>query len=235
MTQIALGAAGDAGVLLESKEPVGCKWKKCRENHVNKPSYPNDGVLSYNSTYKDDWVSAGKEPWILYGDGIDTKGNYAEYKNETPNANYLTNAASMVHPQYHTQKHHLIPVKSLDAFSILKHDAKLIGYDINHSNNGVCLPTYTLDIARHDLHRHRGRHSMKTYKAEVANLLRSVEKRCKNYCVLDVNGEIQQQKRLIEELDRQSARIHSLVKNWRLLLSSNALVYRNQSNARLAG
>jgi hypothetical protein len=231
MPQIPLNVSASLAVHVESIDLVDCEWKNCRKNHSTKPNYPNDGVVGYNNSYAEDWVNAGLEPWVRYKNGKDAKGTAKEYKKES--SRFADKASSLKYPQYHTHKHHLIPVKSIDKFNTLKHNAKLIGYDINHPNNGACLPTYQIDIVQHDLQRHRGSHPKK-YKKAVAKLLRSVEKMSSKYCILDSNGEKKQQLRLISDLNRKSKHIYELIKSWQLLVHKKALIYRARSQARFA-
>lgn len=233
MTQIKLGVSGATGVIVESQESVKCKWKGCRKTHSKEPDYPDDGDLERAGTETLNKAWQDIEPWRLWGDGNDTKVTRAEYKDETKNANYVDNAASMIHPKYHTQKHHLLSVKRFDNFPDLKLNAKLVSYDLNHKNNGACLPTYTLDIARHDLQRHRGSHSTKEYYSIVDELLRGVEKRCTRRCVTDINGESELQKELVSDLDRKSKRMYALIKTWKVLLNKKGLEYRKKSFHRL--
>ncbi len=55
---------------------------------------------------------------------------------------------------YPTQKHHVIPVKSISQLPDLCANLELLGYEINNENNGIRLPMYDEDIFWHDLPRH---------------------------------------------------------------------------------
>lgn len=139
----------------KEEEPVGCEWNTCNGYHKDKPQYPKDGNVERDNNYKDNWVSAGLEPWDLYGPGNNSKATLEEYRNETEKGQHAEAAAAMEHPEYHTQKHHLISINFFDDVPDLSNNAELIGYDVNHKNNGMCLPSHKVDIVQHDLQCHR--------------------------------------------------------------------------------
>jgi hypothetical protein len=112
----------------ESENLVDCEWKDCATNHLQTVNYPNNGVLDRSSGFAAAWVAADLEPWKKYGDGTDSFAKLNEYRGETPNAAYAFSAAAMTHPEYHTQKHHLISINLFKNVPKLKHDAKLAGY-----------------------------------------------------------------------------------------------------------
>jgi hypothetical protein len=179
-------------------------------------------------------VAANLEPWVKYGDGIDSKATMHDFVAETPKAAYASTAAALKHPQYHTQKHHLISVNLFGDVPDLSDNAKLIGYDVNHKNNGVCLPTYVVDIVRHDLQCHRGSHPNNLYNVHISPLLSDEEQKCVEYCHADFDGKMDTQMSLIKRLNQISRRIESKVKSWQWLLRTEALSERQDSQAKLA-
>lgn len=210
-----------------------CDWKKCKKTHEKEVSYPKTGKVDRNGTYESDWVKSGLEPWELHGPGNDSKATLNEYRAETPAAKYATIAAQMRHPEYHTQKHHLISVNLFSNVSILSHNAELIGYDVNHKNNGICMPSYVLDIVQHDLQCHRGSHPKALYNDKIDPLLRGLESRSLSYCKLDIQGESTMQTQLIDDLNDISRRAETMLKGWKWFLRKDALAERERSYARL--
>lgn len=229
---IAIPGAGSGE---DAADLVACDWKDCTTNHMKKPSYPGGGNLERNGSYAKDWVNAGLEPWELYGPGTSSQATLSEYQAETPAARYATTAAALTHPEYHTQKHHLISVNLFGGVPDLAHNARLIGYDANHANNGSCFPSYVLDIVQHDLQCHRGQHPKVLYNDKIRPLLANLENRCRAYCKIDIGGEVTRQSDLMKDLNRLSVRIYSNIKAWKYLLRKNALAERDQSNERLEG
>jgi hypothetical protein len=215
-------------------EPVACDWKDCTTNHEKKVPYPNNGKLDRSSGFASAWVAAGLEPWTIYGDGTDSRATLNEYVTETPGAAYAHAAASMKHPEYHTQKHHLISINLFKNVAKLKHNATLIGYDVNGVPNGICLPSYKLDIVQHDLQAHRGSHPNNLYNAKIQPLLEELETRSTEYCKPELAGECEFQQRLLGDLERLSRKVENRVKAWRWLLRSDALAERTDAYARLA-
>ena len=218
----------------EDQNKISCEWKNCKVNHTKKPEYPKNGNTERNSSYNEDWVKAGLEPWEKYGSGTDSQATLNDYKDETPNASYTKPAASLTYPAYHTQKHHLISVKLFKNVKDLDHDAKLIGYDVNHKKNGICLPSYVVDIVQHDLQCHRGNHPNDFYYVNIVPLLAEAEKRCIKYCHSDISGRVENQKNLINDLNNISQRVESKIKNWKWLLRSEATNERKESRYQLA-
>jgi len=214
----------------DNKPKHKCDWKDCSETHEKKISYPEGGTVSRNSSYEKDWVSAKLEPWEKYGPGLNSKATLSDYSAETPKAKYRFNAAAMNHPAYHTQKHHLISVNLFGNVTKLSHDAKLIGYDVNHKNNGICLPTYVIDIIQHDLQCHRGSHPNNLYNSKITPLLRNLEKICIRYCKVDSSCDAEPQKNLTDDLNALSRRIEMQIKTWKWLLRKDAINERQKSN-----
>jgi hypothetical protein len=212
---------------------VGCDWQDCLSNHAQKVPYPGGGKLDRSSGFAAAWVSAGLEPWVKYGDGIDSMPSAADYRAETKGASYVSTAAAMKFPEYHTQKHHLISINLFKNVAKLKHNATLISYDVNAPANGVCLPSFTLDIVRHDLQAHRGSHPNNLYNSKIQPLLEDLEQRSAKYCEPDREGECELQKQLLGDLDRLSRKVEARIHAWDWLLRSDALAERSDAYARL--
>lgn len=211
---------------------VQCDWKNCNKAHEKKPGYPKGGTVERNGSYESDWVKAKLEPWDVYGAGKDSRATLEDYREETPAAKYAVTAAAMTHPEYHTQKHHLISVNLFDSVKDLSKNAELIGYDVNHKNNGICLPSYIVDIVRHDLQCHRGSHPKALYNDKIKPLLANMERKSLEYCKMDSDGDGESQAMLMDELNKLSQFIELRVKNWMWLLRKNALKERVQSKTR---
>lgn len=232
MTQVGEGVA-IPGLTSEVKEKLhSCDWTTCKKNHQKKPAYPKGGTVARNGSFKSDWVKARLEPWEVYGNGKDSRAELFEYREETPAAKYATTAAAMKHPEYHTQKHHLISVNLFDGVKKMGKNAELIGYDANHKKNGICLPSYKLDIIQHDLQCHRGSHPKALYNDKIKPLLANLERKSLEYCETDQDGTIERQAMLIDNLNRISDRIKLKIKSWTWLLRKDALVERKQSKER---
>ncbi len=228
MTQIGEGIAVP-GVPPKKSNPVKCDWLDCQTTHEKKPTYPKGGTVARNSSYESDWVKAKLEPWELYGAGKNSRAALPDYRKETPKAKYAVNAAAMEYPEYHTQKHHLISINLFDNFTKLSKNAELVGYDVNHKNNGICLPSYVLDIVQHDLQCHRGSHSDSLYNDKIKPMLSKLEIRCIKYCEMDFYGDPTSQLSLLEDINRISKRVEGKIKSWKFLVRKNALVERAQS------
>ena len=216
-----------------SSQQAKCAWQDCLSNHAEPVSYPAGGTLERSSGFASAWVAAGLEPWVKYGDGIDSMVSAEEYQQETPQASYASTAAALKHPQYHTQKHHLISISLFKNVPKLKHDATLIGYDVNSTTNGICLPSFTFDIVQHDLQAHRGSHPNGLYNSRIQPLLERLEQRCAKYCEPEFSGACEYQLQLLGDLDRLSREIEVRVRQWDWLLRSDALNERSSAYARL--
>jgi hypothetical protein len=228
---VAVGIIAGGSDDKDKQDLQSCDWKACTHNHTKKPAYPQNGTVARNGSYSEDWVGAGLEPWVKYGPGINSRATLADYRDETKKAAYAVTAAALVHPAYHTQKHHLISVNLFDNVPDLSHDAKLIGYNVNHKNNGVCLPTYVADIVQHDLQCHRGSHPNNEYNVHIVPLLEQIELRCIKYCQSDAAGTVENQGKLIGDLNRLSQRVEGQIKGWKWLLRSDAHNERTKSKA----
>jgi A nuclease family of the HNH/ENDO VII superfamily with conserved AHH len=235
MTQ--LGEGVQVGVLrppAEGPPPKKCKWKNCKTNHSHDIAYPEGGTVDKNGSYASDWVGADLEPWKKYGDGRDSLAQKADFLAETPGASYVSTAVGLKHPAYHTQKHHLVSVKLFKDVPDLSYNGKLVGYDVNHKNNGVCLPSYVADIVRHDLQCHRGNHPNSLYYDHLDPLLGDLEARSRTYCHADFDGDMVVQKGLVGDIDRLSKRTEGQIKSWKWLLRSDATQERSDSKAAYA-
>jgi hypothetical protein len=224
---VVLSLGGDQDPTLHA-----CDWQDCQKNHCKKIAYPEGGSVTRNSTYESAWVSAGLEPWVLRGAGNNSCATLADYRSETPAAQYAVTAAALVHPMYHTQKHHLLSVNFFDTVKKLAHNAKLVGYDVNHKNNGICLPSYVVDIVQHDLQCHRGSHPKVLYNDKVKALLKNMEKKCIKYCQGATDGSKDVQLQLLDRLNDLARHVEGKITSWQWLLRSNALDERQQSKNR---
>ncbi len=204
----------------DDDEKFKCDWKKCKGSHstdVNK-KYPRKGSVtkgkaSSGKGYESEWISVGLEPWVKYGShGINPKLTKEDYEAEFPDgvkprtANIINNAIR--NPKvYITQKHHIISANIFTNFNMLSHNAKLIGWNVNNKENGICLPYFIGDIVRHDLQCHRGPHPA-LYNKNLAKMLRNLEKKCTRFC--DTN----KQKSLSSKLELYSKKVESHIRNW---------------------
>jgi hypothetical protein len=222
------------GVVSSDEVPKGsekCEWKNCKSNHTQKISYPGGGTVEKSNTYAAKWVAANLEPWQKYGAGQDSLAKKADYRDEVKSADYVNIAATLAHPAYHTQKHHLISAKLFNSVPDLTHNGKLISYDVNHVKNGACYPTFVADIVRHDLQCHRGNHTNDHYYSNIDPLMSDLEVQCLTYCNADFNGDKTSQIKLIKELNKLSEKCEKRIKTWTWLLRSNALDERKKSKS----
>ncbi|WP_181950419.1 AHH domain-containing protein [Shewanella woodyi] len=215
----------------DEDETYKCDWKDCKGGHKKKIKYPNNGQLKRSNTYRKKWVSAGLEPWDLYGPGENSHATLEDYKSES-RASYVSKAAAMQYPEYHTQKHHLIPVSSFADYKNLKHNAKLAGYDVNNTQNGICLPSFVLDIVQHDLQCHRGNHPNDNYYDRIDPLLEDLQDEFNKVCAKNAN-EKHHQHALVKELDDLAQFISKRIKDWKYLLRSDAKSERIFSTKRM--
>lgn len=221
-----------ASFVLVSDTLVKCEWHDCHTTHQRKPTYPKGGKVTRTNGYAQNWIAANLEPWKLRGPGKNPRATLPDFRNETPKAISAAIAAGKVHPEYLTQKHHLISINLFKDVTKLSKDAELIGYDANHKNNGMCLPNYVVDIVQHDLQCHRGSHTNALYNDKIKPMLRNLEKKSIHYCVMDVIGDASTQMTLMDDLNLISRRIEGKIKNWTFLLRKNALKERLESNSR---
>ncbi|WP_298776495.1 AHH domain-containing protein [uncultured Shewanella sp.] len=209
-----------------------CDWKDCKGKHKKPIHYPNNGVIKRDNVFAKKWVKAGLEPWVIYGAGKDTKATKEEYQSITKKMSDVNKAVNMQHPEYPTQKHHLISIKLFNNVLKLKHNAKLAGYDVNHHKNGICLPAFKFDIAQHDLQCHRGNHSNDHYYDKIAPYLKDIEKEIKKSCK-NKNDYKQQSQEVISELNELSNDIKKNIISWKYLLRKKALEERELAIERI--
>ena len=228
MTQVKETVASSS---LATQNLVKCDWHDCKTTHQKKPAYPGKGKVTKNSSYSENWIAAKLEPWELYGPGKNPQATLSDFGDPTKLSSIR--AAEKVHPEYLTQKHHLISINLFKDATKLSKDAELIGYDANHKNNGMCLPNYIVDIVQHDLQCHRGSHPNELYNDKVKPMLRYLEIKCIQYCEMDINGDSSSQMNLMDDLDFISRRIEKRIKDWSFLLRKNALAERLESKKRL--
>ncbi len=221
----------------ENPKTYKCKWSNCKGNHKKVIRYPKGGTAKRKSGFDKKWVAAGIEPWMLHGPGENTYPTSDEYFAElrtksSGNRRKCNTYANYEHPMYATQKHHALPVSSFKDFPILRKNINLIGYNVNHHKNGICLPTFTIDIPRHDLQCHRGPHPA-LYFDKISKRLQDIESETENYCHKDIQGNMSYQKALVDDLNEESEEVIGLIRHWEYLLRSNAHEDRKSSEARL--
>jgi hypothetical protein len=223
----------------EEQKRYPCKWNDCKGKHSEdiNPSYPSKGSTSKGAAtsganYEAEWIRAGLEPWVLRGPGLDRKPTAAEYGAELDltkarNRNMVNKSVEeFSHPAYMTQKHHVVSVHLFDDFKKLAYDARLVDYNVNDKENGICLPYFIADIVRHDLQCHRGPHPP-MYDERVSVLLRDLEQRCIHFCDVGMQPQVKQ------ELEAIAQRVIRHIEQWRpgWYLRSNAPAERAQSFA----
>ena len=198
-------------------KPKKCAWKTCRTQHKKPPHYPNTGKTSRNNTYTSDWIKAGLEPWDLYGKGEDishlpdeawTLGFGESLSAKTlDKINTSRESAGRGGKTYPTEKHHVISVNLFSRFKELSGNIKLIGWDINGKENGICLPYLAADILRHDLQVHRGQHP-KDYNKNLRAELKEIQKQSLTYC------KDNRQNQLIRKLNGLAEDTIGYIQNW---------------------
>ncbi|MBN1961017.1 MAG: AHH domain-containing protein [Deltaproteobacteria bacterium] len=129
-------------------------------------------------------------------------------------------------PTYMTEKHHAVSVKLFSNYSDLTHNAKLIGYNVNDKENGICLPCFIADIVRHDLQCHRSHHPP-AYNNRVSELLEELEQKSLTYC--SKNKQVVLKQKLENIARRTMTNIENWVPGW--YLRSNAQKEREDSYA----
>jgi hypothetical protein len=216
---LATGKGDRSNDKADEDETYKCDWKNCKGGHKKKIKYPNNGRTAKNSTYSDDWKAKGLEPWDLYGASNVTSESYEDYANELTSINKTAKGhiefSMSESGHYTTQKHHIIPAGVADKFTILKKNIKLVGWDINDKENGLCLPFFVNDIKRHGLQCHRGGHPKK-YNKVVADILESIEDDSKNLCSTENH------KALLKDLELSSQQIKKKILSW-----SNSFLLRS--------
>ncbi|WP_299011537.1 AHH domain-containing protein [uncultured Shewanella sp.] len=220
----------------EDDKTYKCDWKDCKGKHEKPIHYAKNPAnskdrknLERSHDYADKWTKAGLEPWVIHGAGIDTKATREEYLSETKKIDDVNKAVKMKHPEYPTQKHHLISVNLFTRVPKLKHNAILSGYNVNHPKNGICLPAFRFDIAQHNLQCHRGPHSKSLYNDKIEVFLRDLEKDTLNICSKNKNH----QKTLTKELNDLSILIKKRISKWQYLLRTKAKEDREFANKRM--
>ncbi len=190
-----------------------CAWnEQCNVKHPKKIEYPNEskGVVK-RGKYTGDW----QMPWDENGSGEKSANiTIDHYKREVKKKRIADAEAMFGTNAYPVDNHHLIPISPFGKRKKLKHNAKLVGWDINHSDNGICLPYFVTDIFRHDLQCHRTSHP--NYSKIVERDLIALEKECLSYCSKGT------QENLLTDLKKSSDRYKRLMKKWKMLLRATA-------------
>ncbi len=196
-----------------------CDWKDCSGKHFSKVTYKNDGCVK-RGTYSGTW----EKPWSKGAGQDSTRISVSHYENEPGKATSLDAAKTLFGSgEYVTNNHHLIPVASMKKFSVLSHNAKLVGFDINDGKYGICLPYFITDIFRHDLQSHKTNH--RNYSKKVEKLLKGVQKECKKYC------EQSMQQKVITDLTQITVELRQCIVDWEepWLLRKDAIEDREKS------
>ncbi|GGI74952.1 hypothetical protein GCM10007978_10810 [Shewanella hanedai] len=209
----------------DKDETYKCDWKNCKGGHKKKIKYPNNGKLDKEkSKYAKKWVAAGLEPWVLYGPGVDSQATETDYRKEVKDEKRIQAALSKTYPEYYTEKHHLIPVSLLEKYKTLSKNAKLIGYDINNENNGMCLPGFVVDTNQHGLQCHRGNHPNNTYYDKLKLIFDDLEEQSMDMCKKDDSGNMRSQKELIDILDKKSKLIERRILKKQYILHKSTTI-----------
>lgn len=190
-----------------------CKWKVCVKKHKFNIKYDNDGVIK--RTALGNWTHPSsiyeivcKKDRIVY-----KKGKYKNYKSSTAY-------------NYPIQKHHVIPCAVIKLLAKIKHNLKLLGYDINNEVlNGISLPAKPEDIVWHDLQFHKGSHPMYNDRVEID--LKDLEAKCEHFCKTD------NQMQLLQEMDKKVAKYRRNIIKWTWPLHSNSLQVRIKEFSKL--
>lgn len=111
---------------------------------------------------------------------------------------------------YPAQKHHVIPVQSMNAVTALAKNVALLGYDINKEANGMRLPMFDQDIFWHDLPRHCGWNAAHSaYNSRVkTELTEKYNSEWKDLCKEDAESE------LLKELQEYTNRLKNMIVRW---------------------
>jgi hypothetical protein len=129
--------------------------------------------------------------------GIRPKNIYADNNNPVPEDKEIIYMAywKCLHvstlDNYSTQKHHVIPVKSMERVKDLANNLELLGFDINTEDNGIRLPMHDEDIFWHDLPRHFNWTSAHSeYNDNVRDDLKDKFKVWKSFCREELEGNL---------------------------------------------
>src|SRR5215212_6479162 len=106
----------------------GCKWQDCEKKHTEDidPKYGSGSVAKGAATsgkgYEDEWVGNKMEPWEMRGTGRNPNATKPDFELEIDatkekNAASIAKAVVTPHPEYSTQKHHIISVHLFDSFT----------------------------------------------------------------------------------------------------------------------
>ncbi len=203
----------------EEEKKYSCDWKDCKGEHDEEIDYPESSKGKINrGVYTGDW----EMPWNSgLSENKSLKITINHYTREVKKKRIKEAKAKFGTNEYPVDNHHLIPISSLNELDALKHNAKLVGWDINHSDNGVCLPYFVTDVYRHDLQCHRTSHP--SYSKKVERELKQLETECVSFCSNN------SQENLLSELNEASEDFKKLIIKWKWLLRSTANADRNKS------
>jgi hypothetical protein len=188
--------------------------------------------------YPCDWKPKGdhkhvgsKKPFSLSNDGNTDRGEmksipppHSLFNSNTPTKTRIryTTKKGIIHTKaqfYPTEKHHVIPVGSLNKIKHLPSNLKLLGFDINKNTNGIKLPKYDQDIFWQDLPRHNGYNAThSTYNTQVkSDLDKKYKAGWKNFCKNDCEGD------LLEEIQEYIDDVRNQIIQWK----SKYFVFKN--------
>lgn len=201
---VVFGSATMAAMITDDEEEdktYKCDWKNCKGKHKTKVEYDNNGCITrgaYTGVWRAPWLNGVGKTSALITLNHYTKENKVKHQAEAK-ALFGTN-------QYATENHHLIPIKALEKYKTLSHNAKLLGFDINDGKHGICLPYFKTDIFKHDLQSHKTSHP--SYSKKVGEQLKIIEKESLKYCTSD------NQQQLITALERYVKKLKERIENW---------------------
>ncbi|PYF79196.1 HNH/ENDO VII superfamily nuclease [Marinomonas alcarazii] len=221
-------------------EPKHCQWQDCKTKHDKTIKYVNNGRTTRRLGFNKQWKNEQLQPWLSRGAGqalpapfhdpkhsaweLGFKGFISPLSRQRMKQSAANPSASSPYP---VQGHHLIPVSVFGStqFKKLRKNIRLIGWDVNDSENGIFLPVFAPDMLRHDLQIHRGPHPS-NYKELIQSELIEIEGECLNHCK---NGN---QKQLIKELHDLSEEIKGYIEDWdpKYLLREDSLQIKQALN-----
>ncbi len=203
----------------DEEKTFTCDWKNCKGEHSEEIEYPD---RENGKTIRGEYTGVWLEPWMYLGSGKSSSNITIKHYIKEVKKKRIGDAKSLFGTgMYPTDKHHLIPVSSISKCSVLRHNAELVGWDINHADNGITLPYFVTDIFRHDLQSHRTSHP--SYSRKVERDLKQLQKKCNKYC------ETERQIQLLFDLQEISDDCCQLIREWKWPLRTTAFKDRVKS------
>lgn len=223
-------------VLATSSTPpkYGCAWKDCKgDPHPSKVDYKDqEQGCTERGTYVGNWP----EPFHILTPSYTNFGVQEGCFKGLCSRRYVGVVQSN-RDHYETQNHHVIPVASIQSFTRLTHNLKLIGWNLNDGiSNGICLPYFREDSIWHDLQPHRGSHP-RIYTDDVKESLKPLETECLVYCqeAEKEDSKVDQQT-LKKDINKLVETIRNRILNWRIFvhLPETLNKWENQVATRIA-